>query len=54
MGAAVRVNLDIRPKDHAQFYGPAAVDGQVEDPNYGQIVNAAAPRLVQLAAKFAC
>jgi hypothetical protein len=38
--------------NHAQFYGPAAVDGQTEDPNFGQIESAAAPRLVQLAAKF--
>jgi Carboxypeptidase regulatory-like domain len=38
--------------NHAQFYGPASVDGQVEDPNFGQIVSARAPRLVQLAAKF--
>ena len=38
--------------NHAQFYGPSAVDGQVEDPNYGGIVRAAAPRLMQLVAKF--
>ena len=38
--------------NHAQFYGPASVDGQVEDPNFGHIVSAAAPRLVQLVAKF--
>jgi Carboxypeptidase regulatory-like domain len=38
--------------NHAQFYGPASVDGQIEDTNFGQIVSAAAPRLVQLAAKF--
>jgi hypothetical protein len=38
--------------NHAQFYGPASVDGQVEDPNFGHIISAAAPRLVQLAAKF--
>lgn len=38
--------------NHAQFYGPASVDGQIEDSNFGQIVSAAAPRLVQLAAKF--
>ncbi len=38
--------------NHAQFYGPASVDGQVEDPNFGRIVSAQAPRLVQLAAKF--
>jgi hypothetical protein len=39
--------------NHAQFVGPAAVDGQIEDPNFGRIVSAASPRLVQLAAKFA-
>jgi hypothetical protein len=38
--------------NHAQFYGPASVDGQIEDPNFGQIVSAQSPRLVQLAAKF--
>ncbi len=38
--------------NHAQFYGPASVNGQVEDPNFGQIVSAASPRLIQLAAKF--
>jgi hypothetical protein len=39
--------------NHAQFYGPASVDGQVEDPtNFGRIVSAASPRLVQLVAKF--
>jgi hypothetical protein len=39
--------------NHAQFYGPASVAGQVEDPNFGHIVSAAPPRLVQLVAKFA-
>jgi hypothetical protein len=39
--------------NHIQFYGPASVDGQVEDTqNFGKIVSAAPPRLVQLAAKF--
>ena len=38
--------------NHAQFYGPASVDGQVEDPNFGQVVSAVAPRLVQLVGKF--
>jgi hypothetical protein len=38
--------------NHTQFYGPASVDGQVEDPNFGHIVSAVAPRLVQLVAKF--
>ena len=38
--------------NHAQFYGPASVEGQIEDPNFGQIVSAAAPRLMQVTAKF--
>ena len=39
--------------NRTQFYGPASVDGQVEDTdNYGKIVSAQAPRLVQLVAKF--
>jgi hypothetical protein len=50
-------SLDIRVEafnvfNHAQFYGPASVDGEVNDPNFGSVVGAAAPRLVQLAAKF--
>ena len=39
--------------NHAQFYGAASVDGEVNDPHFGSIVSAAAPRLVQLAIKFA-
>jgi len=38
--------------NHAQFYGAAAVDGEVNDPHFGQVVSAASPRLVQVAAKF--
>jgi hypothetical protein len=38
--------------NHAQFYGPASVDGQIENPDFGAIVSAAAPRLMQLAAKY--
>jgi len=38
--------------NHAQFYGPASVDGQIEDSAFGQIESAQAPRLVQLALKF--
>ena len=38
--------------NHAQFYGPAAVDGQREDPSFGRIESAAAPRLMQMALKF--
>jgi hypothetical protein len=38
--------------NHAQFYGPSSVDGEVNDSNFGSVVSAAAPRLVQLAVKF--
>jgi hypothetical protein len=49
--------LDIRVEafnvfNHAQFYGPASVDGQIDDPNFGHVVSAAAPRLIQLAMKI--
>jgi hypothetical protein len=39
--------------NHAQFYGPSAVDGQIEDPSFGRVVAAASPRLIQIAAKVA-
>ena len=38
--------------NHPQFYGPAAVDGNITSATFGQIVNAAAPRQIQLAEKF--
>ena len=38
--------------NHAQFYGPAAVNGNITSANFGQIVSAAPPRQVQVAAKF--
>jgi hypothetical protein len=39
--------------NHTQFYGPASVDGQVDDTlHFGDIVSAASPRLVQLVGKF--
>jgi len=38
--------------NHAQFYGPAAVNGNINSANFGQVVAAAPPRLVQLTAKF--
>jgi hypothetical protein len=50
-------SLDLRVEafnafNHAQFYGAAAVDGEIEDPSFGRVVSAAAPRLVQLAVKL--
>ena len=38
--------------NHAQFFGAAAVQGNPDSSNFGQIVNAAPPRQMQLAAKF--
>jgi hypothetical protein len=38
--------------NHAQFFGPAAVDGGVDTKLFGQVVNAAPPRLMQVALKF--
>jgi hypothetical protein len=36
----------------AQFYGAAAVNGNISSAAFGQLVSAASPRLLQLAAKF--
>ena len=38
--------------NHAQFFGPQAVDGNIDSSTFGQIISAAPPRLVQLGAKF--
>lgn len=38
--------------NHAQFYGPSSVDGKINSPTFGNVVSAAAPRLLQLAAKI--
>ncbi|MGA9882655.1 MAG: hypothetical protein WBQ34_02935 [Candidatus Acidiferrales bacterium] len=38
--------------NRAQFYGAGSVDGEINDPNFGQVVSAAAPRLIQAAVKF--
>ena len=38
--------------NHPQFFGPAAVNGNISSTSFGQIVNADSPRLMQLAARF--
>jgi hypothetical protein len=38
--------------NHAQFFGPAAVDGNITSASFGQIVSAQAPREIQLAVRF--
>jgi hypothetical protein len=38
--------------NHTQFFGPTAVNGDVDSSAFGDVVKAASPRLVQLALKF--
>jgi hypothetical protein len=38
--------------NHAQFFGPQTVDGNIGSSTFGQVVNANPPRLVQLGVKF--
>lgn len=38
--------------NHTQFFGPAAVNGDFNNPLFGKVVSAVSPRLVQVAAKF--
>jgi len=38
--------------NHAQFFGPEAVNGNPDGANFGRIVNADAPRQMQISAKF--
>jgi hypothetical protein len=38
--------------NHTQFFGPAAVNGDVDNSLFGHVVNAAPPRLIQLALKY--
>jgi hypothetical protein len=38
--------------NHAQFFGPAAVDGNINSSSFGQVLSAAPPRLLQVGAKF--
>jgi len=50
-------NLEVRVEafnvlNHPQFYGAGAVDGDIASPKFGEIESAAAPRFLQLAAKF--
>jgi hypothetical protein len=36
--------------NHGEFFGPAAVNGNISSATFGQIQNSAPPRLMQLAA----
>jgi hypothetical protein len=51
------VSLELRVEafnvfNHGQFFGPAAVSGNISSTNFGQIQNSAPPRLLQLAARI--
>jgi hypothetical protein len=38
--------------NHAQFFGPQSVDGNIDSPTFGNVISAAPPRLMQVGAKF--
>jgi hypothetical protein len=38
--------------NHAQFFGPNAVNGNIDSATFGYVTQAAAPRIAQVAAKF--
>jgi hypothetical protein len=38
--------------NHAQFNGPTAVDGNIGSSTYGNVINAAPPRIMQAALKY--
>jgi hypothetical protein len=52
-----RHSLDLRFEafnvfNHAQFFGAAAVNGNITSASFGQVTGAMAPRVIQVAAKF--
>jgi hypothetical protein len=38
--------------NHAQFFGPQAVDGNIDSSTFGQVISAAPPRILQVGGKF--
>lgn len=51
------VNFELRAEafnvfNHGQFFGPAAVQGNLSAPNFGEIQTASPPRLMQLAGRI--
>jgi hypothetical protein len=38
--------------NHAQFFGPASVQGDIDSSTFGHVIKAQSPRLVQIALKF--
>jgi carboxypeptidase family protein/TonB-dependent receptor-like protein len=51
-GKSLQIRLEaFNVFNHPQFYGAGSVDGNITSSTFGQIVAAASPRLIQLAAK---
>jgi hypothetical protein len=38
--------------NHAQFFGPTSVNGNMNSSTFGQVVSASSPRLLQVAVKL--
>jgi hypothetical protein len=38
--------------NHAQFFGPNAVNGNIDSATFGSVTQAASPRISQVAVKF--
>ena len=52
-GRAVEFRLEtFNTLNHAQFFGNGSVDGNVNNPTFGKVLHAAAPRIVQVGVKF--
>jgi hypothetical protein len=52
-GKALQFRLEtFNTFNHAQFFGPIAVNGDIDSRFFGQVVTAAPPRLVQIALKY--
>ncbi len=43
---------EIESPDEAQFFGPNSVQGEILDSNFGQVIQAQPPRLVQIALRY--
>ncbi len=51
MGLLIRLEA-FNVFNHTQFFGPLSVDGTLGSSTFGNVVSAAAPRIVQAAVKF--
>ncbi len=52
-GKALQLRIEtFNTFNHTQFFGPSAINGNIDSPLFGQVVKAATPRLMQAALKF--